>query len=585
MGLDDCYQHVRNSLLTKDPLPKVKDAYNVISKEESHRGVPESSCGTEYKQNATSFVAKTFNNNKKQFNNNGNNFTRGTSSNVNRRPNPYLNCKRYGKIGHTINRCFKIVGFPQGFKINFNSNTQKQSFNANSDVKMNGKPSPSRLSSGFTFEHIQKFLNMISEKPSGSIHANIAGRALFFNGTLFFNGNVRLGHPVDQVLSVLKQDPNISDNTFVPIQSPQRPNDDGNDSSVKEASLPNSDFNGSTEGRTQSDRISTTQVDDQHQNLSDGNLQSSSPSTRQSSPTHFNNDAQTPVLKRLDRQFQPPVRLNDYILGSNVKYGIEKYRLYQLDVNNVFLYGDLVEDVYMTLPDGYNVEDKSKVCKLNKSLYGLKQAPMQWNVKLTTTLVEHGFEQSKIDYSLYIKHKSYKFITLLVYVDDIVITGKNDVGINEFKKYCLELLHEHGLLAARPVDIPLPENTILRKTLVSWKSKKQSAISKSSSEAKIFASCKVDWLGNLLHSIGLKDLYPVELYYGNSSTIQIVANSVFHERTKHFDLDVHFIVLQEYWLVRCFASDLVGKGSGRKNISRKKQVQADQPEEDVKDTG
>ncbi|GJX17903.1 ribonuclease H-like domain-containing protein [Tanacetum coccineum] len=42
MGLDDCYQHIRSSLLTRDPLPKVKDAYNMVSREESHRGVPES---------------------------------------------------------------------------------------------------------------------------------------------------------------------------------------------------------------------------------------------------------------------------------------------------------------------------------------------------------------------------------------------------------------------------------------------------------------------------------------------------------------------------------------------------------------
>nr|GEW89415.1 putative reverse transcriptase domain-containing protein [Tanacetum cinerariifolium] len=56
--------YVRSYLLTRDPLPEVKDAYNVISREESHRGVPESSSITESKQNATSFVAKTFNNNK-----------------------------------------------------------------------------------------------------------------------------------------------------------------------------------------------------------------------------------------------------------------------------------------------------------------------------------------------------------------------------------------------------------------------------------------------------------------------------------------------------------------------------------------
>ncbi|GKC49350.1 ribonuclease H-like domain-containing protein [Tanacetum coccineum] len=148
------------------------------------------------------------------------------------------------------------------------------------------------------------------------------------------------------------------------------------------------------------------------------------------------------------------------------------------------------------MSSGYNGENKSKLCKLKKSLYGLKQASRQWNAKLTTTLAEHGFEQSKFDYSLYIKHSGDKFITFLVYVDDIVITGNDIIRIKEFKvflsikfmikdlgvlkyflgievvendlglcmsqrMYCLELLHEYGLLAARPIDIPLPENTIL----------------------------------------------------------------------------------------------------------------------------
>ncbi|GKE32329.1 ribonuclease H-like domain-containing protein, partial [Tanacetum coccineum] len=98
-------------------------------------------------------------------------------------------------------------------------------------------------------------------------------------------------------------------------------------------------------------------------------------------------------------------------------------------------------DVYMTLPDGYNDKNKSKVCKLNKSLYGLKQAPRQWNVKLTTALAKHGFDQSKFNYSLYTKQNGDKFIALLVYVDDIVITGNDD--------------------AARPTDIPLLENSVL----------------------------------------------------------------------------------------------------------------------------
>ncbi|GJT08192.1 hypothetical protein Tco_0842654 [Tanacetum coccineum] len=224
IGLDDCYHHVRSSLLTRDPLPEVKDTYNVVSMKESHRRVPESFGVTESKQNATSFVAKTFNNNRRQFNNNNNNFTIGSASNVNRGPNPNLNCKHCGKLGHTIDRCFEIVDFPQGFKRN--SNSVKQSFNANVDVKMSDNPSSSSLSSGFTPKQMQKLLSMINDKPSVSIHTNMASRDSFFNGQsnvvmsyhvsklLWHN---RLGHPADQVRYVLKNDLSIIDNTFVPL--------------------------------------------------------------------------------------------------------------------------------------------------------------------------------------------------------------------------------------------------------------------------------------------------------------------------------------------------------------------------------
>ena len=87
------------------------------------------------------------------------------------------------------------------------------------------------------------------------------------------------------------------------------------------------------------------------------------------------------------------------------------------------------EDVYMMLPKGFHGSDDIKVCKLKKSLYGLKQAPRQWNAKLTTALIEHGFVQSKFDYSLYIKEKGDLFVALLVYVDDIVITRINETEI------------------------------------------------------------------------------------------------------------------------------------------------------------
>ena len=135
-----------------------------------------------------------------------------------------------------------------------------------------------------------------------------------------------------------------------------------------------------------------------------------------------------------DETFSPVVKMVTVRCLISIAVNMN-WPLYQLDVNNAFLYGDLHEDVYMVLPNGFNGGDDSKVCKLNKSLYGLKQAPRQWNAKLTTALVEHGFEQSKLDYSLYVKQKGSVFMALLVYVDDIVITGNDEVEINKFKQF------------------------------------------------------------------------------------------------------------------------------------------------------
>jgi len=82
-------------------------------------------------------------------------------------------------------------------------------------------------------------------------------------------------------------------------------------------------------------------------------------------------------------------------------------------------------------------------------------------------------------------------------------------------------------------------------SLISWKSKKQDTISRSPTEAKYksLAStvAEIVWLVGLFKELGVKMKLHVPVYSDSKFAIQIAANPVFHERTKHIDIDCHFI--------------------------------------------
>jgi hypothetical protein len=164
--------------------------------------------------------------------------------------------------------------------------------------------------------------------------------------------------------------------------------------------------------------------------------------------------------------------------------------LKQLDVDNAFLHGDLNEEVYMKLPPGLQPEFPNQVCRLQKSLYGLRQASRQWFSKLSNALVSLGFRHSEYDHSLFTKSQNGSFTALLVYVDDIILTGNSLSSIESVKnflhatfkikdlgdlkyflglevsrshkgihlcqrKYALDILSETGLLAAKKCSTPM----------------------------------------------------------------------------------------------------------------------------------
>jgi hypothetical protein len=103
----------------------------------------------------------------------------------------------------------------------------------------------------------------------------------------------------------------------------------------------------------------------------------------------------------------------------------------QLDVSNAFLHGELDEEVYMEQPQGFiHPSYPDHVCRLHKSLYCLKQAPRAWFTRLSQALLEIGFQGSQLDPSLFIYHTSQVHIFILVYVDDIILTGNHKATIS-----------------------------------------------------------------------------------------------------------------------------------------------------------
>ena len=137
-------------------------------------------------------------------------------------------------------------------------------------------------------------------------------------------------------------------------------------------------------------------------------------------------------------------------------------------------------------------------CRLQKSLHSLKQSPRAWFGRFERALTTYGYQQSQADHTMfYKKAKKGKISILIVYVDDIIITGDDIEGIQvskqqlglEFvtkdlgrlkyflgmevarsregifvnqKKCILDLLHEIGMLGCKPADTPIEPSMKLK---------------------------------------------------------------------------------------------------------------------------
>ena len=111
-----------------------------------------------------------------------------------------------------------------------------------------------------------------------------------------------------------------------------------------------------------------------------------------------------------------------------------KWDLFQMDVKNAFLNGDLREEVYMQPLLSLFVES-NKVCRLRHALYGLKQAPRAWFVKFSSTIFRLINTVSPYDSALFLRRIDKGTILLLLYVDDMIITGDDLNRLQELKDF------------------------------------------------------------------------------------------------------------------------------------------------------
>lgn len=322
-------------------------------------------------------------------------------------------------------------------------------------------------------------------------------------------------------------------------------------------------------------------------------------------------------------------------------------------------HGTLNEVVYMEQPPGFQDPKKPHhVCLLRKSLYGLRQAPRAWFDKFSNFLLEYGFFCSSTDPSLFIYHTDLDTILLLLYVDDIVLTGSSSQSLSNLihslslqfhmkdlgplhyflgievkntsdhlflcqTKYAKDLLTRAHMLECKPITTPvslkptvlindsdllfnpfeyrslvgglqyltltrpdvayatnqlcqkLQKPTIadlhrlkrvlryvkgtlnlgvfihsrsslhLGSNLISWAAKKQSTVSRSSTEAEYRAlastSAELTWISFVLRDIGCSLTSPTQLFCDNKSAISLTINPVLHARTKHIEIDFHFV--------------------------------------------
>ena len=102
------------------------------------------------------------------------------------------------------------------------------------------------------------------------------------------------------------------------------------------------------------------------------------------------------------------------------------YEIWKIDVKTAFLNGYLEGNIYMMQPNGFiNEGQEHMVCKLHKSTYGLNQASRSWNKHFDHVIKSFGFDQNEKEPCVYRKMQDDIMVFLILYVNDILLIGKD----------------------------------------------------------------------------------------------------------------------------------------------------------------
>ncbi|RVW39612.1 Retrovirus-related Pol polyprotein from transposon RE1 [Vitis vinifera] len=225
----------------------------------------------------------------------------------------------------------------------------------------------------------------------------------------------------------------------------------------------------------------------------------------------------------------------------------------------------------------------SMAAMLRRSLYGLKQSPRAWFSRFSSVVQEFGMLRSTADHSVFYHHNSLgqciyltKDLGKLKYFLGIEIAQSSSGVVLSQRKYALDILEETGMLDCKPVDTPMDPNVklvpgqgeplgdpgdidgshwdaVIRILRYIKSTPGQGVLYENRGHTQVVGYTDADWAGSptdrrstsgycvLLEELRFGKDEQMKLICDNQAALHIASNPVFHERTKHIEVDCHFI--------------------------------------------